>query len=317
MRALLFVLGMGFSLLAQAQSWPAKPVRTIVPYPPGGSTDLVMRTLADRLSRTFNQQFIVENRGGAGGAVGTAEVARAAPDGYTFAFVGDPAVTLHLVIKDIQYNIQRDFVPVTQVTTQPLALVVHQSLPVRTVPEFIRHAKANPGKVFFAHAGTGTGQHMSGELLKKMAGIEMTHVPYKGGGPAVQDLVAGQVLVGMLASTPVIPHHKSGRVKILAFTTKERFPPMPEIPTLHESGLSGFDTSQWLGILAPAGTPQGIVATLQAEIAKVLASPDVRKRFEEAALLTVGSTPEQFAKVISDDLRRWNKLAADLGLKPE
>jgi tripartite-type tricarboxylate transporter receptor subunit TctC len=317
MRALLFVLGLSFSLLTQAQSWPAKPVRTIVPYPPGGSTDLVMRTLAERLSRTFNQQFIVENRGGAGGAVGTAEVARAAPDGYTFAFVGDPAVTLHLVIKDIQYNIERDFVPVTQVTTQPLALVVHNSLPVRTVDEFIGHAKANPGKVFFAHAGAGTGQHMSGELLKKMAGIEMTHVPYKGGGPAVQDLVAGQVLVGMLASTPVIPHHRSGRVKILAFTTKERFPPMPEIPTLHESGLPGFNTSQWLGILAPAKTPREIVARLQAEIARVLASPDVRKRFEEAALLTVGSTPEQFADVISQDLKRWNKLAAELGLKPE
>jgi tripartite-type tricarboxylate transporter receptor subunit TctC len=301
---------------AQAQPWPAKPVRFVVPYPPGGSTDLTARTMADRLTRSLGQQVVVENRSGAAGAIGTTEVARAAADGYTILFAADTVITLHLVAK-VQFDMQRDFVPITMATIQPIAVAVHPSLGVSSVRELIAYGKANPGKLSFAHSGTGTGQHFSGELLKKMAGIDMVHVPYKGGGPAVQDLVGGQVPMAVMGSTPLIPHHKAGRIKILAFTTKERFPSMPDIPTLHESGLAGFDTSQWLGLLAPKGTPAAVVSRLHAESAKVLAMPEVRERLAGAALQAVGNTPQEFEAVIRADIERWTKLANELGIKPQ
>jgi tripartite-type tricarboxylate transporter receptor subunit TctC len=317
MRPLLVVLGLALAAAAQAQTWPAKPVRFIVPFPPGGSTDVAARTLADKLTRAFGQQVVVENRSGGGGAIGTVEAARAAPDGYTLLFVADPVITLHLVVKNVHFEMQRDFSAVTQVTTQPLAVAVHASLPVKSAQELVAYAKANPGKLSFAHSGTGSGQHMSGELLKKMAGIDIVHVPYKGGGPAVQDLVAGQVPMGVLGSTPLIPHHKSGRVRIIAFTSKDRFAPMPEIPTLHEAGFAGFDTTQWLGILAPKGTPAEVISRVQRESASALALPDVKERLAQAALQPVGSTPPEFDALIRADLERWTKLAAELGLQPQ
>ena len=303
--------------LAWAQGWPAKPVRFIVPFPPGGSTDVAARTLADKLTRALGQQVVVDNRSGGGGAIGTVEAARAAPDGYTLLFVADPVITLHLVVKNVQFDMQRDFSAVTQVTTQPIAVAVHSSLPVKSVQELIAYAKANPGKLSFAHSGTGSGQHMSGELLRKMAGIDIVHIPYKGGGPAVQDLVGGQVPMGVLGSTPLIPHHKAGRIRIIAFTSKERFAPMPEIPTLHESGLAGFDTTQWLGILAPKGTPAEIISRVHAETVKALALPDVRERLAQAALLAVGSTPQEFERLIRADLERWTAIAKELKLEPQ
>jgi tripartite-type tricarboxylate transporter receptor subunit TctC len=313
-----FLLGLALVTgQACAQAWPAKPVRFIVPFPPGGSTDVAARAVAERLTRSLGQQVLVDNRGGGGGAIGTVEAARAAPDGYTLLFVADPVITLHLVVKNVQFDMQRDFSAITQVTTQPIAVAVHSSLPVKSVQELIAYARANPGKLSFAHSGTGSGQHMSGELLKKMAGIDIVHIPYKGGGPAVQDLVAGQVPMGVLGSTPLIPHHKSGRIRIIAFTSKERFAPMPEIPTLHESGLAGFDTTQWLGILAPKGTPAEIISRMHLETAKALAVPEVRERLAQAALQAVGSTPKEFDALIRSDLERWSRLATDLGLQPQ
>jgi tripartite-type tricarboxylate transporter receptor subunit TctC len=273
--------------------------------------------VAERLSRVLGQQVLVDNRGGGGGAIGTTEAARAAPDGYTLLFAADPVVTLHLVVKDLHYEMHRDFVTITQVTTQPLAVAVHGALPIQNLQQLIAYAKANPGKLSFAHSGTGSGQHMAGELLKKMAGLDIVHVPYKGGGPAVQDLVAGQVPMGVLGSTPLIPHHKSGRVRIIAFTSKERFAPMPEIPTLHESGLAGFDATQWLGLLAPKGTAPEIVNRVYTEVRKILQQDEVKERLAQSALQTVGSTPKEFEGVIRGDQERWGKLAADLGLKPQ
>ena len=316
MRLLLFALAFAMAP-AWGQTWPAKPVRFIVPFPPGGSTDVAARTVAEKLSRALGQQVVVDNRGGGGGAIGTVEAARAAADGYTLLFVADPVITLHLVVKNVQFDMQRDFNAVTQVTTQPIAVAVHSSLPVTSVQDLIAYAKANPGKLSFAHSGTGSGQHMSGELLKKMAGIDIVHIPYKGGGPAVQDLVGGQVPMGVLGSTPLIPHHKAGRIRIIAFTSKERFAPMPEIPTLHESGFAGFDTTQWLGILAPKGTPAEIISRLHAESVKALALPDVRERLAQAALLAVGSTPKEFEALIRADLERWTAIAKELKLEPQ
>jgi tripartite-type tricarboxylate transporter receptor subunit TctC len=275
------------------------------------------RSVADRLSAALGQPVIVDNRGGANGAIGTAEVARAAPDGYTILFAADPVITLQLVVKDLPFDPLRDFAPITQVTTQPIALAVHASVPAQTVRELIAYAKANPGKLSFCHSGTGSGQHLSGELFKRMAGIDMVHVPYKGGGPAVQDLIAGQVPVGVLGSTPLIPHHKAGRVRILAFTSLERFPVLPEVPTLHESGLTGFETAQWLGLLAPRGARGEVIQKLHLETAKVLALPEVRQRLAQAALQPVGSTPAEFAAVIRADIERWGKLARELGIQPQ
>ncbi len=301
---------------AQAQSYPSKPVRFIVPYPPGGSTDLAARTVAERLTRSLGQQVVVENRGGAAGAIGTTEVARAAPDGHTILFAADTVITLHLVTK-VQFDMQRDFLPITMVTIQPIAVAVHPSLGVNTLQELIAYGKRNPGKLSFAHSGTGTGQHFSGELLGEMAGIDIVDVPYKGGGPAVQDLLGGQVPMAVMGSTPLIPHHKAGRIKILAFTTKDRFPAMPEIPTVHESGLPGFDTSQWLGLLGPKGTAPEVVSRLHGETAKALAIPEVRQRLEQAALQPVGNTPGEFQAQINADIERWTKLARQLGIKPQ
>jgi tripartite-type tricarboxylate transporter receptor subunit TctC len=317
MARLLWLVAALFLQAAYGQSWPAKPVRFVVPFPPGGSTDVAARSLADKLSAALGQPVIVDNRAGANGAIGTNEVARAAPDGYTILFAADPVTTLQFVVKNLGFDPLRDFAPVTQVTTQPLALAVHPSVPARTLREFIAYAKANPGKLSFCHSGTGSGQHLSGELLKKMAGIDMVHVPYKGGGPAVQDLIAGQVPVGMLGSTPLIPHHKSGRIRILAFTSLERFPLLPEIPTLHESGLAGFETAQWLGLLAPRGTRDEVVQRLYLETAKVLALPEVRERLMQAALQPVGSKPAEFAAVMRADIERWGKLARELGIEPQ
>jgi len=291
-------------------------VRFVVPFPPGGSTDVTARVVAEKLTRALGQQFVVDNRAGAVGAIGTAEVARAAPDGYTILFAADPVSTLHLVMKDVQFDVLRDFAPVTQVTTQPLALAVHPSLGVRTVREFIALAKANPGKLSFAHSGVGSGQHLTGELLKKVAGIDMQQVPYKGGGQAVQDLVAGQVPVGVLGSTPLIPHHKAGRITIIAFTSKARFPTLPEVPTLSEAGYP-IDTSQWLGLLAPRGTSTEVVNALYAETRKVLQMQDVKARLLDAALVAVGSTPGEFAALIRSEVDNWTRLAADAGVKPQ
>jgi tripartite-type tricarboxylate transporter receptor subunit TctC len=318
MKILLVVFALAFGIApGWAQTWPAKPVRFIVPFPPGGSTDVAARTVAEKLSRALGQQVVVDNRGGGGGAIGTVEAARAAADGYTLLFVADPVITLHLVVKNVQFDMQRDFAAITQVTTQPIAVAVHASVPVQSVRELIAYAKANPGKLSFAHSGTGSGQHMSGELFKKMAGIDIVHIPYKGGGPAVQDLVAGQVPMGVLGSTPLIPHHKSGRVRIIAFTSKDRFAPMPEIPTLHESGLTGFDTTQWLGILAPKGTPAEVISKVHVETAKALALPDVKERLAQAALQAVGSPPKEFEALIRADLERWTAIARELKLEPQ
>jgi len=306
-----------YAASAQAQTWPVRTVRLVVPFPPGGSTDVAARALADRLARALNQQFVVDNRGGAGGVIGTAEVARAAADGHTILFAANQVSTMHLAVKNIPYDMLRDFVPITQVSTQPNAIAAHISLPVKTVRELVVLARSRPGELTWAHPGPGSGQHMTGEWFARMAKIELTGVPYKGGGQAVIDLVGGQVTLCVLGSTPLIPHHKSGRIRIVAFTSPARFAQMPEIPTLHESGYRGFDSIQWLGLLAPRGTSTEIVQRLHAEVTKALALPEIRERLAAAALQPVGNTPQQFADVIRSEIERWTKVAQVLGLQPQ
>jgi tripartite-type tricarboxylate transporter receptor subunit TctC len=290
-------------------------VKFVVPFPPGGSTDVAARSLADKLSQSLGQQVVVDNRGGAGGALGTGEVARAAPDGYTFLFAANAVSLLHLAVKGLPYDMLRDFVPVTQVTTQPNAVAVNAALPVNDIQQLIAYSRKN--KIAYAHAGNGGGQHLSGELLKKMGGFDMLGVPYRGGGQAINDLLGGQVQVAVLGSTPLMPHHKSGKIRILAFTSMERFSGMPEIPTLHELGYKGFDATQWLGLLAPRGTPDEAVRRLQADTVKALKLPDVQARLAGAALQPVGSTPEQFGALIKNEIDSFGKLARELGIQPQ
>jgi tripartite-type tricarboxylate transporter receptor subunit TctC len=320
-RILLFVLvlftGWMQSAPVSAQGWPTRQVRFLVPFPPGGSTDVAARALADKLSAGLGQQAVVENRGGAGGAVGAGEAARAAPDGYTILFAANAVSLLHLAVKNLPYDTLRDFVAITQVTTQPNVFAVHPSVPATTIKELVAHAKANPGKLSYGHSGAGGGQHLTGELLKKMAGIDMVGIPYKGGGQLITDLIGNQIQVGVAGTTPMIPHHTAGRIRILALTSLERFPPLPDIPTVVEAGYPGFESSQWLGLLAPRGTPQEVIVKLHAETVKALKLPDVRERLIRAGLQPVGNTPEQFTTVIRTEIEQFGKLARELGVQPQ
>jgi tripartite-type tricarboxylate transporter receptor subunit TctC len=317
MARLLAVLLVLFSGLAAAQNWPTRSVRLIVPFPPGGSTDVAARALADKMSAGLGQQAVVENRGGAGGALGAGEVARAAPDGYTVLFAANAVSILHLAVKNLPYDTLRDFAAVTQVTTQPNTFAVHPSVPVSSIKELVAYAKANPGKLSYGHSGAGGSQHLTGELLKKMAGIDMVGIPYKGGGQLITDLVGGQIQVGIAGTTPFIPHHRAGRIKILALTSLERFPPLPEFPTVVEAGYPGFESSQWLGLLVPRGTPAAVIAKLHDETVKALKLPEVNERLVKAGLQPVGNTPEQFTKVILDEIEQFGKLAKELGVEPQ
>ena len=314
---ILLVLLMLFSGIAAAQSWPTRQVRFIVPFPPGGSTDVAARALADKLSTGLGQQAVVENRGGAGGALGAGEAARAQPDGYTILFAANAVSLLHLAVKNLPYDTLRDFVAITQVTTQPNVFAVHPSVPASNIKELVTYAKANPGKLSYGHSGAGGGQHLTGELLKKMAGIDMVGIPYKGGGQLITDLIGNQIQVGVAGTTPMIPHHQAGRIKILALTSLERFPPLPDIPTVVEAGYPGFESSQWLGLLAPRGTPQEVVVKLHAETVKALKLPDVRERLIRAGLQPVGNTPAEFTHVIRSEIEQFGKLARELGVEPQ
>ena len=312
-----FVLLVLLAGVAHAQGWPQRPVRFLVPFPPGGSTDVAARALADKMSAGLGQQVLVENRGGGGGAVGTAEVARAQPDGYTILFAANAVSILHLAVKDLPYDTLRDFVAITQVTTQPNAFAVHPSVPATNIKELVAYAKANPGKLSYGHSGAGGGQHLTGELLKKMAGINMVGIPYKGGGQLIGDLLGGQIQVGIAGTTPLIPHHRAGKIRILGLTSLERFPPLADIPTVAEAGFPGFESTQWLGLLAPRGTPEPVVKRLHAEAVKALKLPEVAERLTKAGLQPVGNAPEEFARVIRSEIEQWSKLAKELGIEPQ
>ena len=301
-----------FSAVANAQSWPTKPVRVVVAFAPGGSLDFVTRIVAERLSQDFGQQFVVENRAGANGNVGAEYVARQPADGYMVLASADALVSSAHVYK-LNYDPLKDLVPVVQFTRQPLVLAVHPSLGVNSVAELIEAAKKTPG-LGYATSGAGSGQHMVGEWLAKLAGIKLTHVPYKGGGQAITDLVGGQVKIGSLGSTPVMPHYKAGRLKIIAQTTAKRAPSLPEVPTYQEQGLA-IELDQWLGLLVPAGTPGDVVRRLNAATAKVLTLPAVQERFAPQGLEVASGSPEEFAKLYRGDYEKYARLVKELGIR--
>jgi len=312
-RTLFAALILAASFAAQAQSWPTKTVRLIVPYPPGGATDVAARAVADRISPALGQSVLVENRAGAGGNIGIEHAVRSDPDGYTVLVAPDFVTSAPHVYK-LNYDPMTQLVPVIQLSRQPVILAVHPSLGVTDVAGLVAAAKQKPG-LAYATSGAGSQQHMAAEWFAKIAGIQLTHIPYKGGGQAISDFLGGQVPIASLGSTPVIPHHKSGKVKIIAQTTKSRAPSLPDVPTYEEAGFKGLVLDQWLGVFVPAGTPPAVVQRLNAEIDRALRDDGVRARFDKAAMEAVGGSAEQFAALTRTNFEMYRKLVADLNIR--
>lgn len=304
-------------LLALAQAWPAKPVRLIAPYPPGGQTDIVSRWLGEKLSPVLGQPLLVENRAGAQGIVGLEAAKNSAPDGYTFVYanVSNISVNPHMYEK-LPYDGQKDFAPVTQLGLSVLAMVVSASLGPKTLAEFVAFAKARPGKASFASFGAGSTSHIYGEMLNGAAGIDMVHVPYKGAAPAVQDVLAGHATTGIHDLATVGPHVAAGRLIALAVTGPRRWPLLPELPTFAEQGYA-LDVAGWNGIMAPAGTPAPIVERMSAEINRVIQSPEGREQMLKFGLLATGTTPAEFAAIIRTDTPRWGEVIRKAGIKAQ
>jgi len=301
---------------AQGQTWPNKPIRYIVPFAAGGTTDLLGRMIGAKLAEALGQPVVVENRPGAAGALGVELLAKAAPDGYTFGggTISSHAINVSLYSK-LPYDPIKDFTPITMLATLPNMLVVHPSIGVSTLPELIALLKANPNKYSFGSAGNGTSQHMSGELFKAMTGAQMQHIPYKGSGPMITDLLAGTISMSFENMTTAYPPTKTGKLKAIALTTLKRSFVAPEVPTLAESGLPGFDISSWQAMFAPAGLPKDIQARVYAETAKALKSPDIAKRLHELGLDPGGMPPEELAALIREEIPKLGKIVRDSGAK--
>ena len=316
MKRLLLAIALLAPFWAAAQPYPSKPIHFVVPYPPGGPLDTVARLVGQKVSESVKEPLIVENKPGAGGNIGADLVAKAAPDGYTLLM---GAVATHAInptlYASIPYDARKDFIPVTQIASTPNVLVVNPSLPVHDVHEFIAYAKAHPGELNFGSGSTGSAGHLAGELFKSMAGVDMTHVPYKGAAPAMTDLIGGrlQLMFDNLASSLV--QIKAGKVRALAVTTAKRTELAPDLPSIAESGLPGFDINTWFGLFVPAGTPPAVVRRLHDEFAKALAAPDVREKMLALGAEPVGSTPEQFAAYIGSEAAKYAKLVKASGAK--
>ena len=318
LQVLLTLLVLSSPIAMAAQSYPDKSVRMVVPFAAGaGSNDIMARLIAQKLSEGFGQQFVVDNRPGASGLIGCDIVAKAQPDGYTVLMMSLTFTVNPSLFSKMPYNTEKDLTPVTMVASAPLMLVVHPSIPAKTVPEFIAYAKANPGKLNFGSGGPGTTPHLAGEMLKTMAGLQATHVPYKGGSPALADLVGGQIQF-MLENIPgTLPFAKAGKLRALAVTDLKRSPLLPELPTLDESGLKGYQIVGWNGMFVPAGTPPAIVRELYGAVGRALALPDVKERFTIMGADAVGDTPQHFAAFIKAEIPKWAKVVKDAGMKVE
>ena len=305
------------SVGALAQDFPSKPLRLIVPYPPGASTDILGRLVAQKVSTSVGQPVVVENRGGAGGTIGSAYVAKQPGDGYTFMIGTDATHTTNSYLsKDFPYDPIRDFTPLTAAAGNIIILVVPPSFPVHTVKELVDYAKKNPGKVAFGSSGAGSPHHLAGELLGQMTGTQLIHIAYKGGGPAVTDALGGQIPMLFASLVSVMPYIQSGKLRAIAVTDTRRYPGLPDVPTIAES-VPGFEMTSWLGFFAPAHVPQPIVKRLNQEIVKALNAPDSRSKMDAAGLVVIGNTPEEFAAMVRSDYEKRGKLIRAAGIKGE
>jgi tripartite-type tricarboxylate transporter receptor subunit TctC len=308
----------GGAALAQDAKWPQKPVTYIVPFPPGGTTDILARVIALKLGPALGTTIVVENKPGAGGNIGSDFVAKAKPDGYTIlgGTISSHAINPSIYAK-MPYDAVKSFQPITLIGTNANVLVVGADSPYKTVQDVIAAAKAKPGSISFASAGNGTSQHLSGELFKSLAGISLEHVPYKGSGPAIQDVMAGHVPMMFDTTVVAAPHIQSGKVRALAVTSAKRVKSLPNVPTMVEAGVPGYELVSWQGIFAPAGTPKDVVQRLNAEIVKVLKMPDVRERLESLGLDPVGNTPDEFAAFQKAEIAKWAKVVKDGNIKAD
>ena len=311
-------LAAGMAHQAGAQGYPAHPVRIVIPYPPGGTADLLARVLGQKLGETLGQGFVIENRGGAGGNLAAEAVARATPDGYTLLMANAPVLAVNPSLYDkVPFDPVRDFAPVSLVANVPLLLVTHPSFPPKSVSELIALAKAQNGKMNYASAGGGSTTYLATELFKSMAGVQMLAIPYKGSGPALAALVAGEVPVMFELFPSALGHVKGGRIRAIAVTSAARSPLMPELPTVAEAGLPGYEIASWFGIVAPAGTPGEIVMRLNAEIVRLINTPEMRARLATLGAEPRPGTPEQFAQLIPLEIRKWAKVIKESGARVE
>lgn len=317
-KSVLAGLTLSAATFCAAQSYPSKTVHVITPFPPGGAADVVLRLVTQKLGEAFKSTFVVENRVGAGGAVGTQYVSRAEPDGYTLLITSSSTMSInpHLMAKPL-YNPLTNFTPIALIGSSPNVLVVDAKLPIKSVSDLLTAAKAKPGVLNYASNGSGTLSHMTGELFKQTTGVDLLHIPYKGAAPAVADTAGGQVTALFAAYASVNPMLKSGRLKALGVTSLKRLELTPDVPTLAESGLPGFESNQWWGLYGPADMPPAVVARLNAEVNKILSSPDVRKRFAEEAIDVGGGSPADLANYLKQDHAKWGKVVKLANIKPE
>jgi len=318
LKPIVFVLCALAPLTASAQTYPSKPVRLMVPFAAGGALDVVGRVIGAKLGDGWGRPVVIDNRLGAAGNIGAEYVAKAAPDGYTLLMssVTTQAISMSLLAKP-PYDFVRDYAPVALVASAPLALVVHPALPAKTVRDFIALAKARPGELNYFSSGTGSGTHLAAALFAEMAGIRTTHVPYKGGAQGITDLVSGEVQFAFSTMGLAQAHVQSGRLRMIAISSSKRYPRLPNVPTIAESGLKGYEAAQWYGVVAPAGTPPGVVTKLAADINAVVAQPDVTERFFSQGIEPVSSTPETFAAFIKASVAKYAKIVKVTGVKPE
>jgi tripartite-type tricarboxylate transporter receptor subunit TctC len=309
-----FPFGLNTNGAASAQAYPTKPIRFVVPFPAGGSTDVGARLIAEHLSRVFGQQVYVENKPGANGTIGVEAAAKSAPDGYNILVTTDTVLSNpHVFHTNIDPS--KDLVPIIQVSRQPIVLAAHPSLGVNTLAELIALAKQQPGLRYATGSGFGSPQHMAVQWFARIAGLKLEQVPYRGGGQAINDLLGGHVKLGSLGSTPLIPHYKAGTLRLLAQTTHDRSPSLPDVPTFEQAGIKGLVLDQWLGVFAPAGTPRTITERLNSEIGKAIADPAVRKEFLNSGQEPVGGTAEQFSNLVREDFAKFGRLVKDLDIK--
>jgi len=320
-RKCLIIFAAAFAVIAgphaSAQSYPARAVRVIVPFAPGGSLDVVGRVVFDRMSQLMGQQVVMDFRPGASGSIGTELAARATPDGYTLLLNTLPLVVNPSLFRKLPFDVAKDLAPVSLIGSAPFVLVVHPSLPAKTVKDLIALAKAQPGKLNYASAGIGTNLHVAAELFKNLSKTDIVHIGYKGGGPALVATLSGETGLSFLSIPAALPHMQTGRLRALATTGAKRTPSLPNLPTVAEGGVPGYEFSSWWGVLAPAGTPANVIGTFQDYVVKAAKSPEVSKRFADEGVETIASTPEQFGAHIKRELARWAKVVKDNHIEPQ